>query len=216
MINEFSPVRNISKSSEVFQKLQSAIRAGELPPGAPLKEAHLAKQLNVSQVPVREALLRLEHLGLVVRVPDKGTHVTKLSRSEILELIEVRTHLEDLAFRLAAKRMTPEIEGELRTKLAELESCIDAKDHFTVGEADLRFHEVVWKASGNSILENTLDRLCASLYAFVTLLRHAAREEMATVSHKDLLNALLSRDAKLISKQIREHLKPASVMPEKV
>lgn len=215
-INRISPIRNTSKSHEVFLKLRTAIWSGELQPGMALKEAHIAKQLSLSQVPVREALLQLEHLGLVVRVPDKGTYVTKLSRAEMVQLIEVRSHLEDLAFRLAARRMTPEVEAELRERLAELQERIDAKDHLGVAEADLRFHETVWRASDNAILEKTLDRLCVAVYAFVGLQRHVKGEQLATMPHEVLLDALLSRDARLISKRIREHLDPESCIPASV
>jgi DNA-binding GntR family transcriptional regulator len=212
-MSEFSPIRNTSKSSEVFSKLRDAIWSGELSPGTPLREAHIAKQLGVSQVPVREALLRLEHLGLVVRIPDKGTHVTKLTRAEMLQLLEVRSHLEELAFRLAAKRMTPDVEAELRECLASLAKSTAANDHFGVAEADLKFHETVWKASGNTLLEKTLERLCISVYAFVSLQRHAAGEKQITTSHEVLLDALLQRDSRLISKRIREHLSPELVIP---
>lgn len=216
MISQISPVRNTSKSHEVFQKLRAAILSGELQPGTPLKEAHVARQLSVSQVPVREALLQLEHLGLVVRVPDKGTYVTKLTRAEMLQLIDVRIHLEDLAFRLAAKNMTPEIEAELRQRLAQLQKSIESKDHLAVAEADLKFHETVWKASGNPILEKTLDQLCVSVYAFVGLQRRAKGEKLETVSHGVLLDALLSRDSRLISRSIKEHLSPTTVIPASV
>ena len=215
-ISKISPIRNTSKSHEVFRRLRAAIWSGDLGPGTPLKEAHIAKQLNVSQVPVREALLQLEHLGLVVRVPDKGTHVTKLSRAEMVQLIEVRSHLEDLAFRLAASKMTPEIEAELRERLSELQERIDAKDHLGVAEADLKFHETIWRASGNAVLEKTLDQLCVSVYAFVGLQRQAKGEQMATVPHEVLLDALLKRDAKLISRRIRDHLAPESFIPQSI
>lgn len=216
VISQISPVRSTSKSHEVFQRLRAAILSGELQPGTPLKEAHVAKQLSVSQVPVREALLQLEHLGLVVRVPDKGSYVTKLTRAEMLQLIEVRIHLEDLAFRLAAKKMTPRIEAELRERLDELQRSIEANDHLAVAEADLKFHETVWRASGNTVLEKTLDQLCVSVYAFVSLQRRARGEKLATVSHEVLLDALLSSDSKCISKSIRDHLNPISMIPASV
>ncbi|MBS1822981.1 MAG: GntR family transcriptional regulator [Acidobacteria bacterium] len=215
-LTDFSPVRNLSKSAEVFKKLRNAIWSGELLPGTALREAHIAKQLSVSQVPVREALLQLEHLGLVVRVPDRGTHVTRLTRAEMVQLMEVRSHLEDLAFRLAARRMTPAVEAHLRDGLNQLEQCIRASDHLGVAEADLRFHEIVWKASGNTVLEKTLDRLCVSVYAFVGLARRAAGEKLATVSHEILFDALLKGDPKVISKAIRDHLNPALSIPASV
>src|SRR6185312_363261 len=126
---ELVPVRSLSKSREVFEELRQAIWSGDLAPGTPLREAHLAKQLNVSQVPVREALLQLEHLGLVLRVPDRGTTVTKLTRSEIVQMMEVRRHLEVMAFQLAAPRVTKEIETALRGHVRRMEDLAAKKDH---------------------------------------------------------------------------------------
>ncbi len=131
----------------------------------------------------------------------------------MLQLLEVRSNLEELVFRLAAKRMTPEVEAELRQCLANLEEATAANDHFRVAEADLKFHKTVWTASGNTLLEKALDRLCISVYAYVSLQRHAAGEKQMATSHEVLLDALLQRDSKLISKRICEHLSPELVIP---
>ena len=215
-IQSLAPVKSLSKSGEVFQQLRDAIWSGELPPGTPLREAHIAKQLNVSQVPVREALLQLEHLGLVVRIQDRSTTVTKLARSEILEMIEVRRHLEQMAFQLAADRITPELTRELKDHLKHMEVLVREKDHFKVAEEDFSFHKAVWRASGNKVLAQTLERLCIVVYAFVSLKRHASNETMlsAIKSHKLLLNALLSQDKRKISKVVHDHLTAAAVLPE--
>lgn len=218
MPREFSPVRALSKSREVFERLREAIWSGDLPPGTPLREAHLAKQLHVSQVPVREALLQLEHIGLVVRIPDKGTTVTRLTRGEIVQMIEVRRHLEEMAFQLAAPKITPAIETELRDHLRAMEAFVAKKDHFGVAEEDFSFHKTVWKASGNEVLENTLERLCIAVYAFVSLKRHAAGENMKTAvkSHKKLLEALLSREKKRIKAGVAEHLSLEEAIPSSI
>jgi DNA-binding GntR family transcriptional regulator len=215
---ELTPIRTLSKSREVFEQLRQAIWSGDLPPGTPLREAHIAKQLNVSQVPVREALLQLEHLGLVVRVPDRGTTVTKLTRAEIIQMMEVRRHLEEMAFQLAATHLTPEIEAELRSHLRTMQVLVAKKDHFGVAEEDFSFHQTVWKASGNEVLEKTLERLCIAVYAFVSLKRHAAGETMksAVKSHKKLLDALLSRDKKRITTGVNEHITPEAVIPPSI
>ncbi len=218
MTRELTPIRTLSKSREVFEQLRQAIWSGDLPPGTPLREAHIAKQLNVSQVPVREALLQLEHLGLVVRVPDRGTTVTRLTRAEIIQMMEVRRHLEEMAFQLAAARLTPEIEAELRAQLRMMEALVAKKDHFGVAEKDFAFHRTVWKASGNQVLEKTLERLCIAVYAFVSLKRHAAGESMksAVKSHRKLLEALLSRDKRRITAGVNEHLTPEAVIPPSI
>jgi DNA-binding GntR family transcriptional regulator len=218
LTRELTPIRALSKSREVFEQLRLAIWSGDLAPGTPLREAHIAKQLNVSQVPVREALLQLEHLGLVVRVPDRGTTVTKLTRAEIIQMMEVRRHLEEMAFQLAATHLTPEIEAKLRGHLRTIEALVAKKDHFGVAEEDFGFHQTVWKASGNEVLEKTLERLCMAVYAFVSLKRHAAGESMksAVKSHKKLLEALLSRDKKRITAGVNEHITPDAVIPPSI
>jgi DNA-binding GntR family transcriptional regulator len=212
------PLVSLSKSREVFERLRDAIWSGDLAPGTPIRESHLAKQLNVSQVPVREALLQLEHLGLVVRVPDRGTTVTKLTRTEILQMMEVRPHLEELAFQLAAPRITNEAEAILRCHLTRMQGLVLKKDRFGVAEEDFGFHRTVWKASGNDVLEKTLERLCIAVYAFVSLKRHAAGETMksAVRSHKLLLDALLSGDPGRIRARVIEHLAPDAVIPSSI
>lgn len=215
---ELTPLRTLSKSRGVFEQLRQAIWNGDLQPGTALRESHIAKQLNVSQVPVREALLQLEHLGLVVRVPDRGTTVTKLSRTEIEQMIEVRRHLEEMAFQLAAKNITPEVIKELKAHLANMKAFVEKRDHFAVAEEDFAFHRTVWKASGNDVLEKTLERLCIAVYAFVSLKRHAAGETMksAYAEHKKLLDVLTSKDKKTITAGVYEHITPPRVIPSNV
>lgn len=181
----------------------------------PLREAHLATQLNVSQVPVREALLQLEHLGLVVRVPDRGTTVTTLTRQEIDDMLEVRRHLEALAFSRAAKRLKPTDVTELKTHLQRMEEAVAKNDHFGVAEQDFAFHRVVWRVGGNVALTATLERLCTALYAFVSLKRHAAGESMksAVAAHTRLLRALRTSDAQRAAEAVQEHLSSPDVVP---
>jgi DNA-binding GntR family transcriptional regulator len=215
MARVLNPVRSISKAQEVFLTLRSAILAGDLKPGDPLKEAHLARQLHVSQVPIREALLQLEHLGLVVRVPDRGTTVTKLTRAEMLDLLDVRVHLEDLAFRLAAKNLEKSALKRLREALATLEKKVAQNDYYGAAEADLRFHELVWNMSGNQVLIEMLERLCTSWLAFVSLHRHMTKDSLkqSAGNHRALLDVLETSDSAAISRAVREHLSPERSIP---
>ncbi len=210
-----TPVRSLSKSREVFERLRNAIWSGELAPGTPLREAVLAKQLGVSQVPVREALLQLEYLGLVVRVPDRGTTVTRLTRTEILQMMAVRRHLEVFAFQLAASRINEKVETELRMRLENMGRLVAMGDHFGVAEEDYRFHQTVWNASGNEVLAKTLEHLCVPVYAFVSMKRHAAGDMMnsAVRGHELLLEALLAGDTERIHAAINDHLVPEAVIP---
>src|SRR5215475_13455034 len=100
------PVKNRALSDDVFETLRDAIFSGMLKPGDSLRELHLAKELSVSQATVRDALVKLERFGLVVRVPNKETVVTRHSRREIRERIAIRATLEEMAFVDAADAMT--------------------------------------------------------------------------------------------------------------
>ena len=215
MARPLSPVRSTSKAKEVFRALRSAILAGDLKPGDPLKEAHLAQQFHVSQVPIREALLQLEHLGLVVRVPDKGTTVTKLTRAEMLDLLDVRVHLEDLAFRLAAGNLDRAALKKLRDAAATLQKKVAQDDYYGSAEADLRFHEAVWNLSGNQVLVEMLDRLCTSWLAFVSLHRHMTQESLqqSAGNHHALIEVLEGGDRAAISRAVRDHLRPERSIP---
>lgn len=214
-IKSLSPLRSVSKSREVFQRLRDAIWTGELVPGMALRESHLAKQLSVSQVPVREALLQLEHLGLVVRVPDRGTTVTKLTRAQMVQMLDVRRHLEEYAFQLAAANIDDSVEAELREHLQRMKELVAAKDHFGVAEEDYKFHQTVWRASGNEALENTLTRLCVAVYAFLSMKRHSIGDAMQTAvkSHTKLLEALLTGKASEAKGAVRNHLEPEAALP---
>lgn len=210
-----SPLRSMSKSREVFQQLRDAIWSGEFQPGAPLRESHLAKQLGVSQVPVREALLQLEHLGLVVRVPDRGTTVTQLSSEEMQQMLDVRRHLEEYAFQLAATKIDKAVEAELRQHLTRMRELVAEKNYYGVAQEDFAFHQTVWHASGNEVLEKTLSRLCVAVYAFVSMRRHAVGDAMATAvkSHTTLFHALMTGKQTEIRNAIRTHLAPEAVYP---
>jgi len=218
MARTLGPVKNVSKAQEVFLTLREAILAGDLKPGDSLKEAHLAQQLHVSQVPIREALLQLEHLGLVVRVPDRGTTVTKLSRAEMLELLQVRVYLEEMAFRLAAANLDKAAIQKLRQEVQAFEKKVEENDYYGSAEADLRFHEAVWNYSGNRVLVDTLNRLCTPWLAFVSLHRHMTKESLKkTVDrHHALVNVLVKREPEAISRAIRNHLDPSRSIPVSV
>src|SRR5215471_14981927 len=86
-----------TKRHEVARRLEEAILAGELRPGARLHEMKLASQLNVSQASVREALQELEGLGWVTKYPNRGSFVMNLTNQELIQIYQVRRQLEPLA-----------------------------------------------------------------------------------------------------------------------
>jgi DNA-binding GntR family transcriptional regulator len=202
------PVRNRALSDDVFETMRDAIFSGRLKPGDPLREMHLAKELSVSQATVRDALVKLERFGLVVRVPNKETVVTRHTKREIRERIAVRATLEEKAFLEAAGRMTAEDYAALENKLQKISSSFKRKEYFDAAQFDLDFHRFVWQRSGNDLLAEMLDHLTTPLFAFISILRSTGTSKLKDMvaPHEDLLEALKSKNQARIKKVLHEHI----------
>ena len=204
----FKPVKNRALSDDVFEALRDAIFTGSLKPGDPLREMHLAKELSVSQVTVRDALVKLERFGLVVKIPNKETVVTRHSSREIRERIAIRATLEEMAFLEAAGRLTEEDYAALEGKLRRVSDSFKRKEYFDAAQFDLDFHRYIWQRSGNEMLTEMLDYLTTPLFAFISILRSAGAEGLkdVVVPHEDLIAALRSKKSSRIKQAISEHV----------
>jgi DNA-binding GntR family transcriptional regulator len=209
------PLKSGPLSTRVFDTLRTAIFTGRLQPGDPLRELHLGRDLHVSQATVREALVQLEQLGLVVRTPNIGTQVTRLSPQDIRERVELRLLLEERALGQAAPRMTSGSFEALGARLDALTDAIGRNDYFEEAQADLAFHRFIWEQSGNRTLYRTLDQLAVPLFAFVSILRGANREKLTDVvqSHEGIVEALRSGDSGVIGHALRQHFQDGLSIP---
>lgn len=192
--------KSTSRVAEAVGQLRASIFEGRLAPGASLRELTLARELQVSQATVREALQRLEHAGLVTRRPNLGTKVTRLTPKDVRERVGLRALLEVLAARAAALRMTDADFLELERRLGVLAESVRSDRYYEAAQADLEFHRYVWQCSGNDTLCSLLDLVTVPLFAFISILRsHGLHKLRAVVSsHKPLLEALRSKDAERI------------------
>jgi DNA-binding GntR family transcriptional regulator len=210
------PVKTASLSTRVFERLRDAIFAGRLKAGDPLRELHLARDLNVSQATVREALVQLEQLGLVVRTPNIGTHVTRLTREEVAERIELRIVLEERAMIQAAPHFgVPEF-AELGRLLQRITEAISRDAYFEEAQADLTFHRYIWEQTGNRTLYRTLDQIAVPLFAFVSIVRGTNRQSLKDVvqSHEGLVDALRQPSRKRIREALHQHFESGLTLPD--
>src|SRR5829696_6589812 len=102
------PAHHRTMAEYALQELREAIILGELAPGTPLRLDELARQYDMSISPIREAVRRLEALGLAKHVPHHGAKVLPFDPDELRDLFAVRLALESLAVRQAAERLRPE------------------------------------------------------------------------------------------------------------
>ncbi len=167
-INQLSQTleRQVSIARQVKNLILNLIVSAQLSPGERIVESKIAKALRVGQPTVREALIMLEHQGLVVREPNRGPSVTALSRDEIEHIHEVRQELELLAVELAAKEGGRENAMQLGAIVAEMKASARSGDIAEFYRHDLRFHELLWAQSGNPYIAKLLPQLLLPLLAF--------------------------------------------------
>lgn len=203
---EHESARGTASRVEVVRlHLLQAIFSGKYPPGSPLRETGLARELGVSQATVREALHRLAHSGLVTRTSNVGSAVTRLSPTDIQERVELRSLLEVRAALAAAERIGAEEIAELERRLAVFSGFMNSDSYFESAQADLGFHRYVWKCSGNQTLYRLLDQLAMPLVAFASIVLSYCGEHLADVvhAHQPMLDALRSKDPARIEDAFR-------------
>ncbi len=153
-----------TKADDIALAIEEAIVAGELPPGAVLRQEQLSERYAVSRTPIREALRRLAALGLVSFEPNRGVRVRTLSRENMYEAFLVRAELEALATGFAATKMTKADLAELEEaeqRFARLTRALRARepgaDRRTLTADWMRanhgFHDVIYRVSDLPFVE---------------------------------------------------------------
>lgn len=204
-----APPRKESAQSRVAEAVRNAIFSGELRPGDPVTEIHLAEIHKVSQTTVREALVRLEHAGLVRRIHNVGTFITQMSPREIQEHLRLRVMLEGLAAMEAARLVTNRQLIEVDQRLESLSRAVAENDHFASAQADLEFHRLIWTCSGDRTLYHVLEQLTVPLFAFVSIERQRMHERLTdnlVRAHEAVVETLRSQDAAAAQEAMRRHI----------
>jgi DNA-binding GntR family transcriptional regulator len=192
----------------VYEALRAEIASGRLPPASALVETALAARFGVSRTPVREALRRLEQDRLVER-GERGLRVREADPQEVLELYEARVLLESAVARAAAERRGA---GDL----ALLEGLLDADlrdgvtDPVERARRNQTFHEALWRAAGNRVLVDLLQRLGLHLLRHPeTTLSWPGRWEQSLDEHTVLVDAVRRRDPDAAAAAAVEHFEHA-------
>src|SRR2546422_6227646 len=134
--------------------LREAIISGKFKPGDRLNESQLARQYNVSRIPVREALQQLQEQGLVMNHPRRGMFVNMLNEEDCAKINSLRIILEAEALKLCRARFTAAYERHLASLLEKLENW-QAGSEIEAAALDLEFHRAIWNYSGNRSEEHT-------------------------------------------------------------
>lgn len=200
------PVR-ATAADQVAEALFEAILAGTVEPGSPLRLQDLANELGTSMMPVREAVRRLESLGLVEIVPHKGAWVRPLTRADLLDTYFTRTNLEALAIREAAGRFTEENARQARAALDEQQRAREQGDQVRARSAHERFHFALYEACGSGwLMRSILPAWRNSERYRVESMRHVEGRDERHNEHHKILAALERRDAEEAVACLMRHL----------
>jgi DNA-binding GntR family transcriptional regulator len=192
-----------------YQALREAILAMDIyRPGADLRldEQRLAEALGVSRTPVRQALARLDHEGLVRIVPRRGVLIVRKSKAEITEMIRAWAALESMAARLVCERATDEEIRALRDLFSGFEGD-ELRLHLDeYSEANLVFHQRIIELGRSPVITTMVDGLLVHVRAIRgRMIGQNDRAERSIVDHMHIIEALEARDAELAERLVRDH-----------
>jgi DNA-binding GntR family transcriptional regulator len=194
-------------AEQAFASLHEAIVTGALEPGERLPIEELAEVLEMSPMPIREALRRLDAAGLVEHVPHRGARVTELAVDDLREVYTVRLELEPLAVREAAVRFTEE---DAATAKEALKRHLEAVESDRLSEAwttHTEFHFALYNAARN----RWLARLITPLWETSERYRHASgpvewRLKERQREHEAILGACIAGDPDRAARELHNHL----------
>lgn len=192
-------------SDQVKERVIQDILSGRYPPGARIVEIQVARELNTSQAPVREALRDLEGLGVIEIERFKGARVRKPSLAELSEALEIRGDLERRAARLAVDRISDLVLAALGRDIEAMLEAANREDRHAQAEADARFHARIVESSGNSTIERVWRFLEPNLRTQITLMSTRIDAEHLTTLHAPIAAALQARDAAAADSAIGMH-----------
>lgn len=203
------PVARNVLSEQVKDRILQWILEGELAPGSRIIETRVARELGVSQAPVREALRDLATLGVVEMQPYRGASVRQPSKTDLVEAMEVRAVLEALAARQAATRITSEELDQLRMLIEEMHQLAEDGDAHGHALNNTAFHGTVVEASGNQTLARTWSMLEPYARTYVTAMVPGTDLVWLGDRHSAILDALTAGDPDAAAETMRTHAREA-------
>jgi DNA-binding GntR family transcriptional regulator len=195
-----------SQGERAYLLIRDQIITLKLAPGSVIEEASLRQELGLGRTPIREALQRLAHENLVTFVPHRGTFVCDINLTDLHRLTEVRVELEGYAARLAATRAAASDRSVMAALMSELDG-IDEADVHNLMRLDQQIHRQIYQATRNTFLQAMLEEsFNLSLRIWFLGLDRGVRLKEAVEEHRQLLDAIVSRDPDRAESVMRRHV----------
>jgi DNA-binding GntR family transcriptional regulator len=220
--NGLRPVKTQVLRHDVADSIRNAIASGTLKPGQRVLEVELAEQLGVSRLPIREAVRQLEHEGLLISTPHRGTFVAEATEADIREMFSLRRALETLAARLVAERANPSEVKSLQKLVDEMRTASAKRDYGELFRIDTEFHTRLctyahhvrllkhwnlvygqWQALDSLMDELPTLKALPDGHPVIAGLNHFAD------THQALVDAIRAGDGELAEQTMRRHMEEA-------
>ncbi len=214
------PLKRKSRQEYVMEQIQNFILEKALGPNDYLpSEVEMAQNLNVSRSTVREALKRLETMGVIDISHGERPRVSKLNlerfldalrmfmiidKDEFIDLMELRKIIEIGAVDMAIKKLTDTQIKRLRNFITEMEKNIDNPELFAIN--DFNFHLELIKSTENLLLSKLMDIISVALLKVQKITSRFPSSKIAIPHHKEILDALSKKDSKKAKKMLEKHI----------
>ncbi len=208
--DELEPVRRETTAGIIADRVRGGITGGRFRPGSQLGEAELAAHFQVSRGPVREALQRLIQEGLLESVPNRGVFVVELGVADIADIYLARSAVEHAAIAALLHDGTTDALKGVGTVLRRMETAARNRRWTAVADLDLQFHQTLVAAAGSARLARIESTLLLETRLCMAALQRAypIREDLVS-EHRQIFDALVSRDAELVDRLIDTHMDDA-------
>jgi DNA-binding GntR family transcriptional regulator len=204
--NEGVTLKRSMLRDQVKKILCDAILKGDWQPGERVVETRIARELSVSQAPVREAILELEQMGLIEIRPYQGAYVRKPSRQDYQEAYTLRAILECEAVREACRIITEEGVLKLSQIVENILQAADKGDYHEFIKWDNHFHERILKIAGNRLLMKIWQQIRMANLTYVSTAVSKRTIKDLAVKHQDILLALKQRNCQEAEELMRGHI----------
>jgi DNA-binding GntR family transcriptional regulator len=194
----------------VYESILDAICDGSLPAGTRVTQDELAARLEVSRQPVMTALGLLKQQGFLVERGRRGLQVAPADRARFDAIYEFRSAIEPLAASLAARRRTAEWLSQARALVAQGKRVAAAGDAAATLQADVEFHSLIYSASGNLLIIESMQTHWQHLRRSMgEVLQRPRFTQKVWKEHEEIVEAIAAGDGALAARLIDEHVRDA-------
>lgn len=193
---------------QLFELLRNDIINGRIAQGDKITEIKLAQQLRISRNPIREAVRRLEGVGLLVNHPRRGRFVREISREEADDIMFFRTGIEGTVIRVAAETKSPSELSRLRAILDRMYDAAAAGDIVATFALDTEFHRTICEISRRRRALRAFDEIHGELRMLLGMMGTSFSSlEDAAAAHEPMFDAIASGDAATAGQLMADHIK---------